>query len=85
MTDYQADARDRAARELARRLEHVAALADPLAFARAFIRDMTAAGHWRYVPPTPGIKPAAKNPDAYDRGGALARDLLNIRKDTPDA
>ena len=82
-------ARDRAIRELARRLEHIvpaSLLADPHAFARQFIHDMTEAntrGAWRYIPTSPGITPPTPNPDAYERGGELARDLLNIRKDQP--
>jgi hypothetical protein len=77
--DFDA-AKDRAARELARRLEHVTTLQDPLTWARQFIEDMTAPGAWRYVPAPPAIKPAQPNPDAYERGGALARELLE-RKD----
>jgi hypothetical protein len=85
MSTVQEEARERAAQELAKRVAAIAAITDPLAWARSFMRDMTAAGNWRYVPPAPGIKPTVANPEAYDRGGALARDLLNIRKDSTDA
>lgn len=84
MSTVQEEARERAAQELAKRVAAIAAITDPLAWARSFMRDMTAAGNWRYVPPAPGIKPVEKNPDAAARGAADARARLNIRKDHTD-
>lgn len=72
MTD-QEQARDHAARELARRLEHVTSLADPLAFARDYWADATAHGWYWRDPPPPANPP---DPDAAHRGAELARDLL---------
>jgi hypothetical protein len=80
--DFDA-AKDRAARELARRLEHVTTLQDPLTWARQFIEDMTAPGAWRYVPAPPAIKPAQPDPEATARGVAKAREAL--RKDEDHA
>jgi hypothetical protein len=85
MSTVQEEARERAAQELAKRVAAIAAITDPLAWARSFMRDMAAAGNWRYVPPAPGIKPTVANPEAYERGAADARARLNIRKDQPDA
>lgn len=87
MTDQEL-ARDRAIRELARRLRAIAPdglLTDIDQFCDTYWRDATERGYWRHVPPPPDITPVTPNPDAYDRGGALARDLLNIRKDSTDA
>jgi hypothetical protein len=85
MTTDQEQARERAAQELAKRVAAIAGIADPLAWARSFMRDMTAAGNWRYVPPAPGITPPAPNPDAYERGAPLAREALQRRMDNTDA
>jgi hypothetical protein len=81
MSGVQEEARERAARELARRVADVAAVADPLEFARRFVRDMTASGAWRYVPPSPGWKPGAPNPEATERGAAMAREALTRKDD----
>jgi hypothetical protein len=84
MTTVQEEARERAAQKLARRLANITSLADPLAWAREFIGEMATPngnGSWRYIPASPGITPPTPNPDAYERGAAQARDLLNIRKD----
>lgn len=83
MTD-QEQARERATRELARLLAPVTNLKNPEAAAAQFV-DWLYANHFRYMPPPPGITPVTPNPDAYERGPALARDLLNIRKDPTDA
>lgn len=83
MTD-QERAKEQAIRELASWLAPVTNLRDPEAGARKFM-DWLQEHYWRHMPPAPGITPPAPNPDAYDRGGALARDLLNIRKDPTDA
>ena len=83
MTD-QEQAKERAVRELARRLHAVAPdglLTDIDQFAAQYWQDATERGYWRHVPPSPGITPPTPNPDAYERGADLARDLLNIRKD----
>jgi hypothetical protein len=83
-------ARDRAARELARRLHAIAPdglLTDIDQFAATFVNDMTAPnsrGRWCYVHTTPAITLAEKNPDAYERGAAEARARLN-RKEPTDA
>jgi len=92
MTD-QEQARERAARELARQLHAVAPeglLTDIDEFAAKFIAGMTTPnrrGRWCYVHANPGITPSAAHPDAYERGGAEARALLGIpaRKDPTDA
>jgi hypothetical protein len=84
MSTVQEEARERAAQELARRVAPIAAIQDPLKWARDFIQEMTTPnprGRWCYVHTTPGITQATPNPDAYERGGDLARDLLKIRKD----
>jgi hypothetical protein len=86
----QEQARDRATRELARRLHAIAPdglLTDIDTFAAEFVTDMTAPnsrGRWCYVLANPGFRVEPKNPDAYERGPALARNLLNIRKDPTD-
>jgi hypothetical protein len=82
MTD-QAEAAERSARELERRIRMVippSLLADAYAFATAFVRWQQA-DHWRYVPPPPGWKADPPNPEATERGAAQARNLLNIRRD----
>jgi hypothetical protein len=82
MTD-QAEAAERSARELERRIRMVcppSLLADAYAFAVAFVR-WEQAEHWRHVPPPPGWKVDPPNPEATARGVDMARDLLNIRKD----
>jgi hypothetical protein len=85
MSTVQEEARERAAQELARRVAGIASITDPLAWARSFMRDMTAAGNWRYVPPAPGIKPTVPDPDAYERGAPRAREALQRRMDNTDA
>jgi hypothetical protein len=85
MSTVQEEARERAAQELAKRIAAIAAITDPLAWARSFMRDMTAAGNWRYVPPPPGIKPTVPNPDATERGAPRAREALQRRMDNTDA
>ena len=50
----QDEAAERAACELALRVKGISSIADPLAFARAFIADMRAE-HWRCMPPAPNI------------------------------
>jgi hypothetical protein len=87
MTDHDPEVQraiDTAAHELARRLRPWAtAMADPDAFAAAFIEDLHAEG-WRPIPkPLPLAGPGRKDPDAYARGGEYARDLLANRPTGP--
>ncbi|GAA4626678.1 hypothetical protein GCM10023196_035910 [Actinoallomurus vinaceus] len=49
---------ERAARELARRLEPVTTLKDPYAFALRFIQDLKAE-HWHHIEPPPPVIAAA--------------------------
>jgi hypothetical protein len=86
MTDQEL-ARERAVRELARRLHAIAPdglLTDIDAFAAQYWQDATERGHWRCMPPPPDITPVTPNPDAYERGAQLARQALT-RKDAPHA
>lgn len=87
MTDQEL-ARDRAVRELARRLRAIAPdglLADIDAFAAQYWQDATDRGYWRHVPPSPGITPAAPNPEATARGIARARKALTGEEVDEDA
>lgn len=80
MTD-QEQARENAARELARRLEHVTSLADPLAFARDYWADATAHG-WRYIPTTLDIRDQIGRADPPNEEFRRAKEALT-RKDRP--
>ena len=79
MTD-QERAKEEAVRELTSWLGPVTNLRDPEAGARKFM-DWLESRYWRCWPPPPGITAGEKNPEAYERGAAQARDLLKIRKD----
>ena len=77
---------ERAARTLAKGLDFVprSILADPYAFAVRFMQWLVD-DHWRRVEPVIGPMPADHRPggpEAYERGGALARKLL-AEKTTP--
>jgi hypothetical protein len=83
MTDQEL-ARERAVRELARRLRAIAPdglLTDIDQFCDRYWRDATEHGHWRFVPPPPGLTPVTPNPDAYERGAPRAREALQRRTD----
>ncbi|MCO6011447.1 hypothetical protein NE236_41510 [Actinoallomurus purpureus] len=79
MTADQDKARERAARDLARRLEHVTLLADPLAFAHTYWADAANSG-WRYLPSAAAPPRPATDPETArtvsKRGADLARELL---------
>jgi hypothetical protein len=80
----QEEAQERAAQELARRVAAVTALRDPLAWARTFIRDMTAAGNWRYVPPALVVALARREgvpPDAHATELAAVREACETASD----
>ena len=88
MSTVQEEAQERAAQELARQVAPIAAIQDPLKWARDFIRGMTTPnmrGRWSYVPADPGIKPTVPDPDAYERGAPRAREALQRRMDNTDA
>jgi hypothetical protein len=78
MTDQEL-ARERAVRELARRLRSIAPdglLVDIDGFATTFINDMTVRGGWRHVPRPPVIAPATDSVPA----DKYADDLDAVRK-----
>jgi hypothetical protein len=84
--DLNPDA-ERAARVLAKGLEHVPAtfLADPYAFAVRYVQWLIA-DYWRRIEPVSGPLPAdhaPPRPDTYPRGAARARAAL--KGEDPDA
>jgi hypothetical protein len=81
---------ERAARELASRLNHIppAYLADPYAFALRFIQDLIVE-HWRHIPPPLDLISSRRRVDPETaaevarRGAELVRrELLATREDT---
>lgn len=73
---------ERAARELARRLEHIVPptlLADPYAFAVRFVQDLITE-HWRYVPPPVPIQQQIGRADPPNEEWRRAKEALT-RKD----
>lgn len=76
---------ERAARELANRLQHVPPvyLADPYAFALRFIQDLIVE-NWRYIPPPLDAITSRRSGDPPNEEFRAAKADLLTRKDTED-
>lgn len=79
---------EREARHLARLLQATTTLRDPYAWALEYWQERAGRG-WRYFEQHDALAHHAIGDEARrqatERGAALARDLLNIRKDHDDA
>lgn len=96
MSTVQEEARERAAQELARQVAPIAAIQDPLAWARTFVTEMTTPnrnGAWRYVQAAPVIAATGDGvpADKYATDLAAVREACaaasdnHHRKDVPNA
>jgi hypothetical protein len=79
----QDEAADRATAELERRLRMVvppSLLADPHAFAAAFVRWQQA-GHWRCIPPPPNVLTARREGDPPTEEFLAAKAAITRKED----
>lgn len=81
----QDEAAERAAQYLAKLIRDrvpESLIADPVAFARAYWDDARKQGHWRWMPPAPGVAEQSRGSDAVPANEEFkARKAAITRKD----